>query len=177
MTYFIFVQSLAVIASIIFAFSFQVKSKTGILVWQLISLFIWTLHFSLLSAWTGAALIGVNAIITCILLLQKKHIWARQMLVLYLSIFVLAVMTAITWAGFYSIFGFFGVSFIVIAKWQEHPNQIRLLSISSCLFWIVYDIFVGSYGGIISEIAFIVSIVISLMRNKNKNLSIKKSLT
>ncbi len=166
--WFIFVQSLAVIASVIFAVSFHARTKSRILLWQLLSLFVWILHFLFLHALTGASLIGVNAIVTIIFLFKEKHAWAQKSYILYLSLLVLAVMTYLTWSGFYSVFGFLGVASIIIAKWQNSPRQIRWISIFASLFWIIYDSFVGSYGGIVSECAFIVSIVISLIRNRHK---------
>ena len=166
---FIFVQSLAIIASIFFAISFHARSKNRILMRQLISLLIWGAHFLFLSAWTGLAVMGVNMVVTVVFLFKEQHEWAKKIYILYLSIIVLAIVTFITWTGFYSIFGFLGVGSIILAKWQNDPRQIRLISIFASVFWIIYDLFVGSYGGIISECAFIISIIISLIRNKNQS--------
>ena len=49
---------------------------------------------------------------------------------------------------------------------SDHPVGPSLPFYDPFLFRIVYDVFAGSFGGIISETVFVISIIISLIRNK-----------
>lgn len=166
--YQIFVQSIAIIALGLFSFSFHTKTRRGILLFQLVSFVAWFLHFYLLSAWTGAALIAVNAIITIFFLYKDDKKWINNYIFLSASIFFLALATFLTWQGYFSFFAFLALSSITLAKWQNNPDAIRKISILASLFWITYDAFVGSYGGIVSEVVIITSILFSLMRHDKK---------
>ncbi len=167
--YQIFVQSIAILAVGLFSLSFQTKTRKNILLFQLVSFVAWFIHFYLLSAWTGAALIVVNTVITTFFLFKDQKKWIDNRTFLLLAIVVLAIITALTWQAYFSIFAFFALISITIAKWQNNPNSIRQISIVASVFWIIYDAFVGSYGGIISEAIIITSACIGLMRKLNQS--------
>lgn len=166
MTYQLFIQSLAIIAVIFFIISFQAKSRKNILILQIISITIWTIHFYLLSALTGAVLLVINGIITVLFLFKGKSRKLESPLILYLSLLIFLIATIITWQNFYSLFPLLAVSSIIIAKWQNKTNMIRMLSFPASILWIIYDSFVGAYGSIIAELLIIISILVSLSLNK-----------
>ena len=163
MIYNLFIQSLAIIAVIIFILSFHRRSRKNILVMQIISLIIWSIHYFLLSAWTGTIILIINLIITFIFIFKSK---LKNNFVLYLSLSLLLIVTIISWEKYYSLFPFLAVSSITIAKWQNKLFNIRLISIPASIFWIIYDSFVGAYGSIIAEILIIISIIASLITYK-----------
>jgi hypothetical protein len=166
MLYSVFIQSLAIVAVILFIISFHAKSRKNILLLQLLSILIWAAHFYLLSAWTGAVLITLNGAITILFLFKTKNKWLKNPLVLYFGILLFVIFTWITWGGFYSLFSLFAVILIVTAKWQDNPRSIRLISFPASIFWIVYDSSVGAYGSIVAEVLIIISILISLRNSK-----------
>lgn len=161
--YLLFVQSLALVAVSFFVVSFHAKTRIKILVLQLVGLVIWVTHFVLLSAYTGAALLLVNALITLVLIFKKNIPPSARRIVLSASLGMLAIVTFITWEGFYSFFALLAVSAITIAKWQDIPQRLRVIAVFASLFWIVYDVFVSSYGGILAECLTLISILTSLL--------------
>jgi hypothetical protein len=161
-TYPLFVQSLAIVALGVFALSFHFKSRGSILLVQIASLFVWSTHFALLGAWTGAILSAVNIIVTILFLYKDRKRWIRNNAFLGCTLAVLAIVSIATWEGYFTLFAFLAISSITIAKWQDDPRKIRMISIVASALWIVYDSFVGSYGGIVSESVIIVSILASL---------------
>jgi hypothetical protein len=166
MYYQIFVQSLAIIALIIWTFSYHFKERKPILVVQLLSVFFWITHFILLGAFTGAALSVVAAIRLFVFSFKKKGNWTINPLVFWLFIVALLIPTLLTFNAYYAIFAFIGGIFATIASWQNKQNNIRVLFIPSHLSWIVYDLFAGSYGGAISETILGISALISLFSKK-----------
>ena len=164
--YQIFIQSIALLALAGFAASYHAKTRRGILFIQVLSLCAWLIHFLLLSAWTGAMLNAINIFITAAFLFKDKKIWVKSNYFFTSAILILTAATAATWQGFFSLFALLGVYLATLARWQDKTKMIRFIAIFSGISWIVYDIFVGSYGGIIAELVIIFSIMLSLMRKK-----------
>ena len=123
--YQIFLQSFAIIALGFFAFSFHTKTRSKILTFQLLSLVAYEIHFLLLSAYTGAVLIVLNALITIALIFKTKFALFRKKFFLILAFVALAIGTFFSWQAYYSLFAFLGVSLITLSKWQEHTKKIR----------------------------------------------------
>ena len=163
----ILIQLVAIIALISFAGSFHSKTRKEILLWQILSLFFWVTHYSLLGAWTGALLACINGVVTVIFLFKDTRKWLASSFVLYLGLLAVIIGTIFTWQGYYSLFALFGVMAIIISKWQDVPNRIKLIAILASIFWIIYDVFVGSWGGIVTEVVIILSVLVSLL-DKNK---------
>jgi len=163
----ILIQSLAIIAVTLFLISFHAKTRKSILLLQLVGLIIWAVHFFLLNAWTGAVLMIINGIITAIFLFKTDTKKLNNPIILLVALIIFFIVTIVTWTGFYSLLPFLGVSSITIAKWQNHPSRIRLISIPASIFWVIYDSFVGAYGSIIAEVLIILSIILSLLHNQN----------
>jgi hypothetical protein len=163
MIYDYFVQSLAVIAVIFYLASYHAKTRKGILAIQSIGALIWTTHFILMSAWTGALMTLTGGAFTIVFLFKGKNKFLSKDIVMYVSILTLGIFTYITWTGIHSLFPFLGVSSIMFAKWQNKPNTIRALCIPNSVLWIFYDLVVKSYGSIIAESLIIGSILLSLV--------------
>lgn len=163
---FFLIQSLSILALILFALSFHAKTREGILAVNTTSLIVWMLHFALLQAWTGTILIGMNIILSILLLFKAKQNIIASPLFLLAAALMLSIATVLTWEGFYSLFALGGIISIILAKWQNDASKIRIIAILASLCWIGYDYCVGSSGGIISESLIIVSIGISLVRKK-----------
>ncbi|MES2213661.1 MAG: YgjV family protein [Patescibacteria group bacterium] len=163
------IQSIALVALGLFAFSFHTKTRRSILFFQLMSLIVYCVHFYFLSAWTGVVLVGLHVIITLLLLFKEKYRWIASKYFLVLSIGAMTIATLYVWEGFFSLFALFGISSIVYAKWQSDLNVLRKISVIASIFAILYDAFVGSYGGILAETVIIISIIFSMLNRDNKN--------
>ena len=161
------IQTLAIVALLAFAGSFHARNRKEILLWQILSLFFWTTHYFLLGAFAGALLVGVNGLLTVLFLFKHKKNWLSSSWILFLAICGLSISTFFTWQGYYDLFALCGVVAIVVAKWQDQPKKIKLISIIAGGFWILYDIFVGSWGGIFTESIITISIIISLVRYRS----------
>ena len=87
-------------------------------------------------------------------------------LILYAFLLIYFVFTLLTWQGYLSLLAFFGVGIGALAKWQSKPQTIRFYSIPSSVSWIIYDILVNSFGGLISEMVILASVFISLIMKR-----------
>jgi len=161
-----FIQLIALLALAAFAGSFQSKTRTKILLWQMLSMAFWVIHYSLLGAWSGTFLVFTNGMITLLFLYKNKNRWVSKPWVLFLALGISILVTFFTWNKFYSVFALAGIMSMVLGKWQDDTKKIKLFGILACSFWILYDIFVGSWGGIIAEMVIMLSAIIGLIRNK-----------
>ena len=166
MYYQIFVQSLAIVALIIWAFSYHFKERRSILLVQLTSQIFWITHFILLDAYTGAALATVAAFRLAVFSFKKKDNWVNSPFTFWAFIGLLVISTALTLSSYWGFLALAGGIFAIIASWQNKQNNIRVLSIPSHICWIIYDIFAGSYGGALSEVILGISAIFSLIRKK-----------
>jgi hypothetical protein len=113
---------------------------------------LYTLHFFLLGAFTGAAM---NLIGASRLYVFSKVRPNRQNDWILFSFMILAVVaTAFTWQGPISIFAMAGSICGGIAFWHDKPKSIRRWMLVVPPLWFTYAAFVGSYPGMFIE-AFI----------------------
>lgn len=162
-TNFILIQSIGFVALLLFALSFQLKTKQKILGVQVFSFLFWSLHYALLGAWTGMALTLLNSLRVFTFYKYK----GRPRWLLYIFLFLALLFTVITWEGYISLFVLGGVFFATISTFQEDEQKLRHLFPPSNIMWIVYNLFVRSYSGILSEIIVLISIIVGIFRNKN----------
>jgi hypothetical protein len=168
MFYGIFVQFLAILFLLLFAISYHAKTRKLMLSIQILGSLALIFHFILLHAWSGFAMQTVHLIAIVLFLFKEKRNILKSKFLLCFFFLTYFVFTIITWQGYFSIFAFLGISSGTFAKWQTKPNSIRMILIICGIFWIIYDFFVNSYGGIISESLLLISAVISLIRNRKK---------
>ena len=163
----LFIQSLAIIALIIWGASYHFKERKSILLIQLISFVFWVTHFVLLGAYTGAALAAFAAFRLAIFSFKKKDNWIGRPVTMWAFIGALIILTILTANAYWAVFALIGGIFAIIASWQNNQNRIRLLFIPSHLGWIIYDIIAGSYGGAFSEAMLGLSALIGFFKKRS----------
>ena len=88
---------------------------------------------------------------------------------------LLTAMTAYTWNGWPSLLPFISVAVTSIGYWTDNAQKIRLSQLIGSPCTLLYDIFIRTWGGAISESMTIVSIIVSIARFGWNNLDDKKS--
>ena len=162
--FFIFVQGIALLALLFHVASFHGKTRVQILVIQIVAISLWVIHFSLLCAWTGALMVSTS-IVVAICLLNKDRWEFVGTRIFTISVFVVqAIATVLVWEGVFSIFVLLGVWTATISRWQTEERRIRIFAAIASVFWISYDLSVGSYGGFVAELAIIGSTLLSLRK-------------
>lgn len=146
--------------------SYQFK-KSSTLFWiQMIANLLFCVHFLMLGAYTGLIMNGLE-ILRGYLLLQEEKPWANSRLVVYGMALLMGVAGLITWQGWHSVFPIIACVIGTPILWRREPKGIRLAGlclISPC--WLLYNIFVFSIAGIVTEALNIGSILVSFIRYK-----------
>ncbi len=161
--------------------SYQQKSKKGVIALQLCGSVLFTLNFLLLGAMTGAMLNCVNFALNIVFLNKEKtHADHVAWTVVFCSLYVGAYVMTFTVFGaepslpkllleFLPLVG----AFLTIASYKmSGAAAIRKLSLVRSPLWLVYDAFVPSIGGIICEVISIISIITGMIRLDGKNKSV-----
>lgn len=165
----IFVQSIGFIGTLFFFLSYQCRSNKKLFKVQLLSYICYTTHLMLLGAYTGGISYVLNGVRSVCLGSESKLLKSKQMCVV---ICLLQLFTLIfTWNGWISILPVAANIAATVGGYTCNPQKIRIagMFINSPL-WIIYNIIVGSWAGILDEIVSEVSMIISIIRYGWKNL-------
>lgn len=147
-----------------FIASYQMRSNRRLFMLQLAGCLIFVAQFSLLGAYTGALSLMVNVIRNTLLLKIDEWKWVKSRLTMAAIITLLALVTALTWAGPLSILPFISVGVTTIGYWTNNAQKIRLSQMIGSPFTLVYDALIHSWGGAVNESIALLSILISIFR-------------
>ena len=167
----VFTQAIGICGTILFFLSFQCKSNKKLFLIQFVSYLCYTTHLLLLGAITGGISYILNTIRSFCLGSNDAFLKSKKMCDL---ICALQVVTLIfTWDGWWSVFPVVANIAATIGGYTFNARKIRAaaLFINSPL-WIVYDIVVGSWAGILDELVSSASIIVSIIRYGWKNLDV-----
>jgi hypothetical protein len=157
-------QIVGIFALLVAIYSFQQRERKGILFFQTISCILFTTHFLLLGAYTGAAfnLIGLGRCLVFYHRGQKK--WASSPI--WLAVFFVLIMGTVvaTWDGVVTLFPTAAMFFTTVSLWVSKARFVRLLSLPSSPLWLIYNLINRSYAGILTESFMMVSILIAIVR-------------
>jgi len=151
--------------------SYQQKSHKNILTFQMISGLMFTVHYLLLGAYTGAVMNLLGAFRSLVYSNRDKK-WSSSIawpIVFSIAFLISGIMT---WDNVFSVFPLIAMLMSSVVLWIEQPKINRMLSLPTSGCWLIYNIKTLSYPGIITEIFVLSSIVIGIIRldikKKNK---------
>jgi len=157
-----------VIAVICFFVSYQIHDKKRLLILQTFATGLICLQYILIGAYSGFAL---NIICICRNLCfcnRDKKIFSGLFFPIFFAV-LMAVVSAFSWDGWYSLFIVSGLMLNTVCLGILNAQNIRKSILISCPLIILYNLFAGSYSGIVNESISIVSAVIGIVRyNKEK---------
>ncbi len=149
---------------------FQLNKRQQMLRLNIWANLLFSLHFFLLGAYSGAALNAVGAARNYCFVKFRYRPWSIWVLWGFIAAFTLA--TILTWQGPLSILPAIGMISGAFAYWQPTAKSIRLLSLIAPPAWFIYNFFSHSYAGMLIEIFIFCSILIGMYRldvpNKKK---------
>lgn len=143
---------------------FQKNNRATMLKLMLIASVLYSVHFFLLGALTGAALNALNAIRSYVYANKNEKKWASHWFWPIIFIFSCVVVCVLTWQGRYSILPALSASLQSVILWSNKTKMIRYLSLTVPPFWLTYNIIVGSIPGIIIEILVFCSVCVAIYR-------------
>lgn len=166
---FILIQAIGILGTVLFFFSYQFKSNKTLFRVQFISYLCYTVHLLMLGATTGGISYVLNTVRSFCLGSKNAFLKSRTMCGIICALQVITLI--FTWDSWWSILPVAANIAATIGGYTYNARKIRIagMFINSPL-WIVYDIIVGSWAGILDEIVTEASMIISIIRYGWKNL-------
>lgn len=171
---FILIQTIGILGTVLFFLSYQCKTNKNLFRVQFVSYLCYTVHLLMLGAITG----GISYILNTVrsYCLGSKNAFLKGKWMCIIICLLQGTALALTWDGWWSILPVVANVAATIGGYTYNARKIRVVGIFiNSPLWIVYDIVVGSWAGILDEIVSEASMLISIYRYGWKNLdSIKE---
>ena len=152
--------ALGLILSII---AFQFKKHKHIVLLKLSSELTFSIQYILLGAWTGAVLDFISVIRNYLFYrLVKKNISTTPVIIVF-GLFVI-VTGFITFDGFISLLPIGSKLLTTVSYGMKNEKWLRLITLPSCILWIIYNLFVGSWAGAVTDAITLMSILIAIYK-------------
>ena len=165
----LFVQAVGFFGTVLFFLSFQCKRNKDLFRVQFLSYLCYTTHLLMLGAVTG----GISYILNTVrsFCLGSKHAFLKSKWMCALICLLQVVTLCFTFDGWWSMLPVVANIASTVGGYTYNARKIRVVGmfINSPL-WIVYDILVGSFAGIVDELVSEASMIVSLCRFGWKNL-------
>jgi len=150
---------------------YQQQDRIKLLKRKLYADVLWALHYIFLLAWAGAIPNLIGIIREAIFMHNDKK-WAKSLIWPVIFIGFSWSLVILTWQSTLSLLPMCASTLVTISLWVKSPKLTKCLSIPVCAAFIIYDVCIGSYAGIVNESISLISITISFV----KNVSMKKRL-
>lgn len=163
------IQLIGVAGTLLFFLSYQCRSNRNLFRVQLLSYLFYTAHLLLLGALTGGVSYMINTLRSFCLGSRWKFAHSQGMCAIICAMQLAAL--ALTWSGWISILPVAANIAATLGGYTHNPRKIRIagMFVNSPL-WIVYDLCVGSWAGLLDEAVTEGSMILSIVRFGWKNL-------
>ena len=167
---FIISQIVGSVAFIVSLVAYHKDKKEKILSNMIISYAFNLVHYFLLGAYSGCI---TKIIAICrewfIITKDKKKILSSNIF-LYVFVLIYILVGIITYTNIWSIFPIIAAIIYIIPIWNGTEKTVKKVAFICYFLWLIYNIFVLSISGIISNIISIISLCIAIKRGYKKSL-------
>ena len=172
-------QAFVVLMYVSLCSTYFLKSRSKILIINILGHLFQMVSFVLLSGLTGVAMNIVYMIRDLYLYIahKKENDEDRRIkdAIFLTFLFVIIIVSSIyTYNGFYSLFSVFATVFSTIAIWQKNTRIYKLLGIPASVCWLSYHVYLQSILSIILESILLISILIGYIVDIRRHLIVKK---
>ena len=167
----LFIQIIGFVALAISIIAFQFKKHGQIVFCKMASEFIFSIQYVLLGAWTAAVLDFISVIRNLLFCkLVKKNISTLPVILVF-GCFVIAT-GVFTYDGIASLLPIASKLLTTVSYGMKNEKLLRIITLPSCVFWIIYNVTVGSIAGVLTDSLALVSLLIAMYKFDIKNQSV-----
>lgn len=161
----IIANGFGVISTICFIISFQIKSNRALYIVQTIANVFYCLQFLLIGAFGGLFNMGLQIIRNLLLINYNKWSWLKWRGWAPVFCVPSIIYMLVTWTNPLDILPFLAYAVSTFAFFSNSAKFIRLSELF-CVSpaWLVYDLIMGAYGGVLTEIVILGSVIVSIIR-------------
>lgn len=146
--------------------SHQKKSRRGILIFKLCADLFWAAHYFSLGAIAGVIPNFVGIFRELVFIRRGQSRLASKAFWPFLFILVNLSLGIASFDAWYDILPLVASAFVTVSLWINNPHLTKCISIPVSAAFLIYDIFVGSYVGIVNEAMAILSILLFFIRRR-----------
>lgn len=160
-------QSIGFLGTLILFISFQMPVKKKILLFQIISAFIFAVHYFFLGLDTGnfsGMVMNLVAMVRTELFYFEDKKWFRPYLFTGTFLCIILYIGIDTWKNIYSLFPMLAMVDSTLCLNIKKEKYFRIFNFPGSPLWLVYGIYSKSYSGILGEIFTMTSIIIAVIR-------------
>ena len=126
----------------------------------------WVMHYLLLGAFAGLIPNAVGVFRELVFINRKDKKWASSVIWPIIFVIVNWTLGILSFSSWYDILPILASSFVTFSLWLDDPRLTKIITVPICIAFLTYDVFVGSYFGIVNELLSIISIVSFFIKNK-----------
>lgn len=143
--------------------AFQFKKHQNIVLLKLTSELVFSIQYILLGAWTGAVLDFISVIRNFLFYkFVKKNISTAPVIIIF-GLFVV-ITGFVTFDGVMSLLPIGSKLLTTVSYGMKNERWLRIITLPSCILWIIYNLFVGSYAGALTDTMTLVSLLIAMYK-------------
>lgn len=162
-------QIVGLLAVVTFLLSYQQKKRRGIIIFNTVSRALYILQYILLGAYSGA-LLDVLGALSSIVATKKETPFIKK----HFKAVLIGINAVIVVAGLLiyktplDLLPILGVVLHTGAFWIDDEKIIRRVSLAGSPFWFIYNLLSRAYFSALGDILTMVSIIIAMIRYRNK---------
>lgn len=154
-------QIVGIIGFIFLGISNLVKTRKKIILFQVLSCLIFSIHYFLLGAMT-ASILNLIGVLRGIMFYNKKENNKKYISYFVFYILLYLLVGVITYDNIFSIFPIIAYILYTISVFNEKEVIMKIINLFISFMWLIYDFSYFSYGGIISDISMIITGIIGI---------------
>ncbi len=148
--------------------SHQQKNRKGILVGKLCADLFWAAHYICLGAFAGMIPNIIGIFREIVFINRKKYKFSGKAMIPIAFILVNISLGIVSFEDWFDILPILASAFVTFSLWIDNPRLTKWISIPVSAAFLIYDVFVHSYMGIINESIAILSIIIFFIKHGGK---------
>lgn len=148
--------------------SHQQKTRKGILVGKLCADLFWSAHYVYLGAFAGMIPNFIGIFREVVFINRRQYKFTGKSIIPIAFILANITLGIISFEEWFDILPILASAFVTFSLWINNPRLTKSISIPVSSAFLIYDVFVHSYMGIINESIAIISIIIFFIKNGRK---------
>lgn len=147
---------------------YQQKDRKRLIAAKLCADICWSVHYFCLGAYGGIVPNAVGIARELVFIRREDKKWANKPFIPFLFIAINWCVGALTFARPINILPIAASTFVTISLWLRRPRLTKLILIPVSVTFLIYDLFVCSYIGVVNESLAIASIIINFIKEERK---------
>ena len=165
---FIISQIFSIIATLLLLLSFQQKTHKRIVLMQAVAGLLFGIQYMMLGAYEGMICNYIGAVRSVVYSFRGKSKIVDNIFCPIVFAVIFAISGIVTYQNLFSLLPIIAMFIASFVLWSPKTQQLRALTMPTSAMWLVYNAVSHSYVAVLTEVLNLISIIIGLIRFRNK---------